>query len=30
VRPDRFVAWRSHSMMESPGEKLTHVLKEIL
>jgi hypothetical protein len=30
VRPDRFVAWRSRSMIESPKEKLIQVLKTIL
>lgn len=30
VRPDRFVAWRSKSMIPSPREKLLHVLSTIL
>ncbi|KAH8687562.1 FAD binding domain-containing protein [Tricladium varicosporioides] len=30
VRPDRFVAWRSHSMIKDPEQKLWHVLKIIL
>jgi hypothetical protein len=30
VRPDRFVAWRSQTMPESPEEKLLHVLKSVL
>ncbi|KAG9234564.1 FAD binding domain-containing protein [Amylocarpus encephaloides] len=30
VRPDRFVAWRSHSMSENPTDKLRHALKTIL
>jgi hypothetical protein len=30
VRPDRFVAWRSRGMIESPEKKLTQVIKAIL
>ena len=30
VRPDRFVAWRSHSLIDEPEAKLLRVLKSIL
>ncbi|KAK5099864.1 hypothetical protein LTS08_005579 [Lithohypha guttulata] len=30
VRPDRFVAWRSHGMAENPSAKVESVLKSIL
>lgn len=30
VRPDRFVAWRSPGAVESPGQTLAEVMKEVL
>ncbi|RDL40142.1 uncharacterized protein BP5553_00121 [Venustampulla echinocandica] len=30
ARPDRFVAWRSHGMIEAPEDKLLHVMISIL
>ncbi|CAG8983068.1 hypothetical protein HYALB_00006096 [Hymenoscyphus albidus] len=30
VRPDRFVAWRSHGIIESPEERLMKVMRSVL